>query len=57
MVETLCQDKEVWFFTPQLTFLGYVVSAKDIQAEQSKVKAIQTSVNPKQSQRWEVFMV
>jgi len=28
------------FFTPQLTFLGYVVSAHGIQVDQSKIKAI-----------------
>jgi len=30
------------FFTPQLTFFGYVVSAKGIQVDPSKVEAIQT---------------
>jgi len=35
------------FFTSQLTFLGYVVSAKGIQVDPSKVKAIQTWRAPK----------
>ena len=35
------------FFTSQLTFLGYVVSAKGIQVDPSKVEAIQTWPVPK----------
>ena len=35
------------FFTPQLTFLGYVVSAKGIQVDPSKIEAIQTWPEPK----------
>jgi len=35
------------FFTFQLTFLGYVVSAKGIQVDPSKVEAIQTWPIPK----------
>ena len=35
------------FFTLQLTFLGYVVSAKGIQVDPSKVEAIQTWPVPK----------
>jgi len=35
------------FFTAQLTFLGYVVSSKGIQVDQSKVEAIQTWPRPK----------
>jgi len=35
------------FFTPQLTFLGYVVSAKGIQVDPSKIEAIQTWPKPK----------
>jgi len=35
------------FFTPQVTFLGYVVSAKGIQVDQSKIEAIQTWPEPK----------
>ena len=34
------------FFTPQLTFLGYVVSAKGIQVDPSKIEAIQTWPKP-----------
>ena len=34
-------------FTSQLTFLGYVVSAKGIQVDLSKVEAIQTWPVPK----------
>ena len=35
------------FFTSQVTFLGYVVSAKGIQVDPSKVEAIQTWPVPK----------
>jgi len=35
------------FFTSQLTFLGYVVSAKGIQVDSSKIEAIQTWPVPK----------
>jgi len=35
------------FFTPQLTFLGYIVSTKGIQVDPTKVKAIQTWLEPK----------
>jgi len=35
------------FFTPQITFLGYVVSAKGIQVDPSKIEAIQTLPEPK----------
>jgi len=35
------------FFAPQLTFLGYVVSAKGIQVHPSKIEAIQTWLEPK----------
>jgi len=34
------------FFTPQLTFLGCVVSAKDIQVDKSNVEVIQTWPQP-----------
>ena len=35
------------FFTSQLTFLGYVVSAKGIQVDPSKVEAVQSWPVPK----------
>ena len=35
------------FFTPQLTFLGHMVSAQCIQANQSKIEAIQSWPQPK----------
>ena len=44
------------FFTHQLTFLGYIVSAEGIQVDPSKVEAIQTWQYQDQSQRSEVFM-
>jgi len=39
--------KKCEFFTPQLTFLCYVVSVKGIYVDPSKVEVIQTWLEPK----------
>jgi hypothetical protein len=45
--KTICQFKEMFLLHGKVVFLGYVISAKGIQVDEEKVKAIKEWPTPK----------
>jgi len=48
--------KKYTFFSPEVTFLGYIVTAKGVKVDESKVEAIRSWTVPKISMMCGVFM-